>query len=88
MATMLFRVSKEEFTKILAAIRKNPDIKRLETDDEKNEAIVSFLNEFMVDTDNEEVLGHYDYVLEVDGEVVLLDVEDDERLKELVSSCV
>ena len=85
MATMQFRVSQDEFVRIVKALQQI--LETDEEDEEKVEIIISFFQEFMIDMDAEDVLGFYNYELIVDGETIRLDENEiDERLKELVKA--
>lgn len=86
MATMQFRVSKDEFTKIVQALQKKFVIcEILDIED----IIVDFLQEFMTDMGNEDILGFYNYELVLNGETIQLDSEESDRhLKELVKAAM
>ena len=85
MATMQFRVSQDEFVRIVKALQQI--LETDEEDEEKVEIIISFFQEFMIDMDTEDVLGFYNYELVVDGETIQLDAEESNgRLKELVKA--
>lgn len=90
MATMSFRVSKDELAVKVPRLRDMVSDQQLwhelcETEEEGVEAVVDFLQSFMIAMDNETALGHYDYELVVDGEAIPLDAEEsDERLRTLV----
>ncbi len=96
MATMQFRVSRDEFARIvkslqrkyiIGAIRGTIDV--LETDEEAIERIADFFQEFMIDMEIECVMGVYNYELIIDGETIQLDAqESDGRLKELVKAAM
>lgn len=78
MATMQFRVSNGEFINIVQALRRRHTTV---------EEIVGFCQDFMIDMENENILGFYDYELVVDEETIRLDAnESEERLKKLVKS--
>ena len=57
MATMQFRVSHDEFARIVKALQQI--LETDEEDEEKVEIIISFFQEFMIDMDTEDVLGFY-----------------------------
>ena len=57
MATMQFRVSQDEFVRIVKALQQI--LETDEEDEEKVEIIISFFQEFMIDMDTEDVLGLY-----------------------------
>jgi len=57
MATMQFRVSQDEFVRIVKALQQI--LETDEEDEEKVEIIISFFQEFMIDMDTEDVLGFY-----------------------------
>lgn len=86
MATMQFRVSKDEFTKIVQALQKKFVIcEILDIED----IIVDFLQEFMTNMGNEDILGFYNYELVLNGETIQLDSEESDRhLKELVKAAM
>jgi len=94
MATMQLRVLHEEFRQIVESLQREyvrgeirGTIEVLETDEEKVEEIVDFLQEFMIDMSNEEILGFYNYDLVLDEETIPLDAEEsDKRLRELVKA--
>ena len=97
MAIMQFRVSQEEFTRIVESLQRKcvigeimgelQGIKKFESDEDKFEEIIDFIQEFMIDMDTEDVLGFYNYELVVDGETIQLDAEESNgRLKELVKA--
>ena len=69
MAIMQFRVSQEEFTRIVESLQREcvigeimcelQGIKKFESDEDKFEDIIDFIQEFMIDMDTEDVLGFY-----------------------------
>ena len=69
MATMQFRVSQDEFVRIVKALQQILEtgeimcelqgIKKFESDEDKFEDIIDFIQEFMIDMDTEDVLGFY-----------------------------
>ncbi len=91
---MQFHISKDEFIKIVEALRQRRatdelqgTIEVLKTDEEKIKEVVDFLQTFMIDIENEAILGFYNYDLVVDREIIMLDSEDsDKDLKELVKT--
>lgn len=72
MAKMTFVVSEQEFKNMVNGVyRQLPGMSQ-----EPIGAVVDFFQEFMIDTENEGKLGHYDYELRVGSHSIPLDNPD------------
>lgn len=94
MVTIQLRMSQEEFIRIVEALQRRRvigelrgTIEVLKTEEEKVEEIVEFLQDLMIDVDNEDILGFCNHELIVGGITLLIDVEG-WRLKELVKTAM
>lgn len=89
MATMSFCVSKSEFRDMVRAIKGSELVGKLNTENPEIDTICDFLQGFMIEMENEMIIGHFDYELIIDGESISLDsAESDGRLKELIVSAL
>lgn len=88
MVTMSFRVTKDELGRFVRRLKQDAAI--LEREEDEVDAVVDFLQAFLIDVDDELTIGHYNYELVVDNETIPLDDEaSDELLRILVrEACV